>query len=647
MANIFDIFKRKNRQKTQEVQEVEQGLSYEDKVKCIKNKEIYEGFEQDFEFQDTIILSDELVNDFISLLSKSANANLLERLNPDFTWEILTNILLEHYQEDVAMQVFLQNYKLVPEIIESPQFTSLVNADNFKYVKGAIMDYCMWIDECNKLEDGNIYAMSKGLKKEIAKLEKNVEFFYSEKDFSYIYGQAIGLNVSLMTAEHAIETVKNATEFAEPTIDNLMLVRATDIFPTNNTIESPYNSSGCGQYLKITNDEINYKCLYQAVHDILGAEVADGKSYQQLVDVQQQVIADGRGEEILNLYDRYQGEYKINYKLSRADIHFAINTRVAEVGGGNAWDSMALTIIEPYKHHHGEFENLYAVDSFKNGNLELKQPTLMIDEVALKKLLEQSKTNEGIKATLKNSEIVIINPNTEVGREIYVQAYLLERGLPAYRCSNFFVMGVNNNAPEPTVAKFLQDVVAELNDKGYNTTSMPHMSTKSNLKQDEEEHKSLAESTLNFTKQFIKEKFPNEFKEEYMHHIESNIEPLKKALDEILQKVDTTTKTQEEFERKTEELLMDRFGKKVGYYSDITNRLRIMLEPELEKYSDDEIKKFIEKYNKEFQASVIKQIGHKSVIISNDIDIEKVKQYRERLECAQVTDLTISESVSN
>ena len=60
-----------------------------------------------------------------------------------------------------------------------------------------------------------------------------------------------------------------------------------------------------------------------------------------------------------------------------------------------------------------------------------------------------------------------------------------------------------------------------------------------------------------------------------------------------------------------------------------------LIRPEVEKCDPEEIKQLIANYNKQFQAEVDKQIGHKSVIISNDVDIEKIKQYRERIELAK------------
>ena len=282
-----------------------------------------------------------------------------------------------------------------------------------------------------------------------------------------------GLDVRIMTGAEATSKSHKATqehiqqyydhrgtddEFIRPTVDQLYLVRATDVFPEDSTLKPVSHG------VRMFNHTDTYfidRILAQEMKK-LGITQKDGKpvtcqkdlnnvelseemlEYAKKIDLGED-YKDSLISPIRKLYlqSKHKAEsmFKLPIRSERETLHFTLNTLVSSHDGGN-WEGSPFVFIEPYKPHHGTFKNLGGFDSWKFGDVSLESPTLLIRPETLEQVIAMSKTNPQIQSTLKKCKIIIMNTDEKTHDTHYVSAVLHEQGAPAYVCKDKYVLAV-------------------------------------------------------------------------------------------------------------------------------------------------------------------------------------------------------------
>lgn len=224
----------------------------------------------------------------------------------------------------------------------------------------------------------------------------------------------------------------NEREYIVPELEQLFLVRTTDVFPQNSVIV-PVSSSARTSPYDFKDEEIILDRLTKEVCEKYG--ISGVNSRKEL----QKIKTETNQEIILKIIEESRqkavNEYGVRYKSIRDTVHFTMNALVADNNGGS-WKDMPFVFIEPYKHHQGEFDNIGSYDSWKTGNFRLKQPTLLVNFDNLENLIEIAKNNSSVLNTLKNCEIMLTDSNENVKLDEFVRAVIHEKGAPAYFCKS-------------------------------------------------------------------------------------------------------------------------------------------------------------------------------------------------------------------
>ena len=280
-------------------------------------------------------------------------------------------------------------------------------------------------------------------------------------------GKSVGFDVRVMTPDEA----KNKSDKAKavqvetngnlkPSIDDLYLIRATDIFPEDSTMKPISNSLRMASF---TTPYFIDRVLTQEAAK-LGIKQKNGKPVtcrtdlnnvelsQELIDYLNNLDLgqDFEGHRthptdrlIASVKHKAISKFELPLRSTRETVHFTMNSRVSSHSGGN-WENLPFIFIEPYKPHHGTFRSVGGFDSWKKGDVHLESPTLLTRPETLEQLIELSKTNPGIKSTLKDCKVVLMNTE-QTHDSHYVNAILHEQGAPAYVCGDTFVLAVESD----------------------------------------------------------------------------------------------------------------------------------------------------------------------------------------------------------
>ena len=157
----------------------------------------------------------------------------------------------------------------------------------------------------------------------------------------------------------------------QPTLEQIMLVRRTKVFPLNNQITTATNSNamiGCslGEYFEdLFQAELIEKCKEYARNNNVEGVSNFGDAYSVFHSSPEKMT------EIYQMYNTLVKQYSIKSKMYRDTIHFTTNCLVTPNDGGN-WDDLPFIILEPLSEHIGvgddknpdNFENLAGFDTW-------------------------------------------------------------------------------------------------------------------------------------------------------------------------------------------------------------------------------------------------------------------------------------------
>lgn len=153
--------------------------------------------------------------------------------------------------------------------------------------------------------------------------------------------QQNGINVSIYTEDMYIETQNNTKDVYS--IDDCILIRTTNIFPTDKIVETPANGNA---YSFTTND-----LFIDAIENKISRE-------------QSNVNKD---------------DYDIYYDICRTTTHFTINGLVSSHMYGN-FDDRSYIIMDPLKHHIDEesLVGLRVEDTYFNNDIALSDEAIIL-----------------------------------------------------------------------------------------------------------------------------------------------------------------------------------------------------------------------------------------------------------------------------
>ena len=321
--------------------------------------------------------------------------------------------------------------------------------------------------------------------------------------------KSAGLDVRIMTSEDAFYQSKEAERvhvnhyyihqedpYIKPTIDDLYLIRSTDIFPENSIIKPVSHGLRFGSY---TDVYFINRIITQNMSK-LGITQKDGKPVTceadfYNVELSEEMIAYANNldlgpehdqdkdnippERKLFIHSKHIAEnsFSLPFKTVRESLHFTMNTLVSSHSEGS-WDGNPFIFIEPYKPHNGDFRSIGGFDSWTMGNLSLQSPTLLIRPETLEQIIEVAKKNPEVKNTLKNCKIVIMTPTEKISDAHYVNAILHEQGAPAYICKDQYVLATTRTSTVSTeqiegrgLETALYEIATELSNNGTPTLS--------------------------------------------------------------------------------------------------------------------------------------------------------------------------------
>ena len=317
--------------------------------------------------------------------------------------------------------------------------------------------------------------------------------------------QSLGLNVRVMTPDEAKEKSQAAKDahikqqnahygtdeaFIRPSIDDLYLIRATDIFPEDSTMTPVSNSLRMASFTN--NYFINRVIRHEAAK--LGIKQKDGQpvtckedlsnvelspeiaKHLDAIDLGPEFKKDEPPIKKFLISSKHKAEkiFNLPLKSTRETIHFTMNSRVSSHSGGS-WENLPFVFIEPYKPHHGTFKSIGGFDSWTKGDMHLESPTLLTRPETLEQLIKLSKTNPAVKSTLKKCNIVLMDTR-KTHDSNYVSAILHEQGAPAYACKDTYVLAVDdeknphNQIRAQGLENSLKELSQELEEKGIQTS---------------------------------------------------------------------------------------------------------------------------------------------------------------------------------
>lgn len=204
------------------------------------------------------------------------------------------------------------------------------------------------------------------------------------------------------------------------TLDDLYLVRASDVFCINNLLTTPKD----GQVLSHSDFDFH-------ANQVAKKAVGLGETYEYSDYM-------AKKDEINKIQDSIT-PYLRQYRSTK---HFTVNTLVSDNSGGS-WKNMPYVYISKILPHLQD-KNLASIaphDTFFRGDVQLDHPTFMVQKHYLMDLITQN--NPEILQTLMDCDIVLLDDNChENGSPSAHVAYILRemKGAPYYYCHDH---GVN------------------------------------------------------------------------------------------------------------------------------------------------------------------------------------------------------------
>ena len=224
------------------------------------------------------------------------------------------------------------------------------------------------------------------------------------------------------------------------TVDDCILIRTTDIFPTDKIVQTPENGNAY-------SFNINYMFI-AAIEKKINKE-------------QSNVNKD---------------DYNIYYDICRTTTHFTINGLVSSHMYGN-FDDRPYIIMEPLKHHIDEesLVGLRVEDTYFNNDIALSdEAIILIPSQHFEKIVGDYNYQE----TLKQFNVVVFD-----GDEVHAVYYILNQlGYNAFLTSQHsYVSGeeedkmVNFVLDTVAIPEILRNEIIYCRDNGYDTVLKEHI----------------------------------------------------------------------------------------------------------------------------------------------------------------------------
>ena len=410
-------------------------------------------------------------------------------MGQDFSKSFFINMLnSSSIDKNLIIDAIIECEEFVPALLSDESCLKLINSNNIKDYKPLLLFYCSKFGEnmppmiCNKIQE----------------LLNSKSNHLTINDKAIFEASLLGLKIQSLSPEKAKEISDEEDEnikykyqnssysyTTQPTLEQIMLVRRTKVFPLNNQITTATNSNamiGCslGEYFEdLFQAELIEKCKEYARNNNVEGVSNFGDAYSVFHSSPEKMT------EIYQMYNTLVKQYSIKSKMYRDTIHFTTNCLVTPNDGGN-WDDLPFIILEPLSEHIGvgddknpdNFENLAGFDTWtKDKNFALKKPTILIISNQILNVLNLAKQDERVMNTLKNAEIVIMDINENTTATHYTRAILSQKGCPSYYCSNSYIRVLKSRLDvDPGINLTLQDLASELNIK-YGTLHSNHESS--------------------------------------------------------------------------------------------------------------------------------------------------------------------------
>lgn len=408
-----------------------------------------------------------------------------------------------------------------------------------------------------------------------------------------------------------------------PELEQLFLVRATDVFPQDSVIIPVSKSSKTSKYEyddeSIIKDRITKKVcekygvtgvntrydFRRRIHDL------DEKLWEKIFDESRNIAFN---------------EFGVCFKEFRDTVHFAMNAMVSDNGDGS-WKNKPFVFMEPYHLHQGEFDNIGSYDSWKTGNFELRKPILLVGTESMKNLIEIAEKDNSVLKTLKNCEIMMTDLHENVKLEDFVRAVLHEKGAPAYYCKSSTSYAVDDDGLS-VQADGLQNLLEKLAEKESTeerevTSNQLHSLSKFGAYEEAQKHCQIYSDFLIFAK-FIAQKLNNNELLESLKQFE-----LPKTRDEFME---YCVKQQETMYERFKNFSSGNFDSKVfgtKIKSTFIKEIEKLLKPYLINMDYDQLREYTSEFNKSFMKSCEAVYG-KSIVFKKGKVNEKTLENGEK-----------------
>lgn len=186
-----------------------------------------------------------------------------------------------------------------------------------------------------------------------------------------------------------IENYGDSAEYTdkEYTIEDCVLVRTTDIFPSNQVIQTPLNAKACSKGESFYIGDIIHKKLKQ-------------KYPKYSID-----------ESECEKFNEELNKYYVCYQSHRSTIHFCINGLVGSHAYGN-FENRSFIIIDPLKYHlDNSLKGLRVEDTYFNDDMRLSNEcVILIKEEVFKSISNNAQyLNE-----LKNFKVYVFKGDEQI-----------------------------------------------------------------------------------------------------------------------------------------------------------------------------------------------------------------------------------------
>lgn len=219
----------------------------------------------------------------------------------------------------------------------------------------------------------------------------------------------------------------------EYTIDDCILVRTTDIFPSDMIVQTPLNGNA-----------------YEFGKSSIIGEAISTKLKEKHPNY---YMTEEAGEK----YSRELREFEVCFETCRRTIHFALNGLVGSTAYGN-FDGKPFVIFEPLKYHLDEsLKSLRVEDVYFDDDMKLSSEcSILIQENYIK----ENSTNLEFLEQLKNFNVYVYRGNQQAA----VAQVLSELGYDSYLISsNGYSNGLNSGMAASKMWNFVNKFAIENN----------------------------------------------------------------------------------------------------------------------------------------------------------------------------------------